>query len=252
MLTAFRKVLETRYRLQEWPHFQNAVLYETVTPACRYTYVVCPLERLDRLALVVGGTFDELLAVSMLAFLMDRQDELSGNLSVTKLVGFTCAGYQFDAVLVLGWDSHHAYDAVDEALSKATLQVWPIYRCEFTGHETPEEVDLIVHRGPCLPNWTRGPCPLVYIRVRNRKTGVQIRRKHYTDSAYALHELNALPADPKSHVELENYLGQKVIATNQGTDYVARSADKAHERAIRRGTGEHWLKEFLEVGLTAE
>src|SRR5262245_18168501 len=211
----FAPILRRHYDLRNSSVCPGAVAYTDTVPAHSFVSVFCPVDSLDLFLLCTArDSFNAELAKAMFGLASARRGELSVDAPVTKLDGLHVHGLAFEALLVLNWQSHHAYETLDHNLKQQTLELCPIYKCEFSGRESPKDIDTIRHHGPCTVDWNRKPSPLVYVTVRNRKTRVRMQRR-YTSVAYAIHELRTLEEDGESSVVLENFLEQKIVLTKR-------------------------------------
>lgn len=250
MLSMYKSLLDKEYRLKEAHFFPDAFVYEDRTPAHHFTSVVCLCEELQLILLVnARDVFDERLCKSVIEHARSHKGSLSIEKPVMIIEGFRSDRYAFDSVLVLNWECHGMYEMLDQELNRRTLEVAPIYRCEFVGDETPREIDEIRHRGPCTIDWTREPAPIVYLRYKNRKTKSGANKKIYMTVSATLVQLEALPADGESYVQIENFRREVVKITRRPADYEIEPKAPTGKMSIKVSDLGKWLDSFLKLGL---
>ncbi|MFE1877995.1 hypothetical protein ACFW9N_45395 [Streptomyces sp. NPDC059496] len=154
---------------------------------------------------------DDGLAMAVLAFA--RQHQLGRGREArpfTVLSGFSYGAYRFDAVAAASPTVHGYHHGRDEALNEVVSAVFPAYRCEFRGDETPEEAALRFTRMLRPTFVTRSPVPYLRMRYENTRTGGGSAgtSRGFTRQDVLLRELGFLEGDPGSFVEFENAHGE--------------------------------------------
>ena len=189
----------------------GAYIYHDQTPAHRFTTVVAPIDNGKHcLALASRDFFDQKLAKSVLAFLFNRLNSLSPKNPLRIVEGFTCEGFSFDSVAVLSPSAGNQFEHENESLNKKTHVAFPMFRCELSGNEPPDLVDLIRHDFLPSLDWRRQPCPKILMAFWNPKTKIRSTRRKpsLTTLQNALTEIENSVGVEKAWIDLENYRGR--------------------------------------------
>ena len=250
MAINLRAVLQSEYDLQVEDCFPNGIRYENETPQHKFVSVVGPLSNGSPFILLTArDSFDKMLCKSLFLFLDSHSACLSLERGVTIIEKFQHDDYAFDSVLVLNGSYHRSYEHFSNELNQHTLEAFPILRCEFTGSETVDEMEGIRRYGPCTIDWHREPSPYVKMRFHNQKTGASSFGKQlwYTKARNAEDELLELTDEPKSFVEIMNFLGEWVRIVVTAETYTIKGNDSS--RSVHKSHITSWLKEFLMMGM---
>ncbi|MFD4598962.1 hypothetical protein ACFWPQ_13105 [Streptomyces sp. NPDC058464] len=176
---------------------------------------------------------DEALARAVLAFARAHEAELiAEGRFLTCVGGFEASGYSFDAVaaVVPGVHGHHRVQNPD--LTPLTTIVFPAYRCEFSGRETPEEAEARYHKMLTTADIGRGPMPFLKMRFDHPRTG-----GGSDNPGRALARPEVLPAEipelrnaPGGFVKYENHTGDvRRVQWDQNGTWVLSGASGSQE-----------------------
>ncbi|WP_217170288.1 hypothetical protein [Streptomyces sp. AC512_CC834] len=113
-------------------------------------------------------TYDEGLAVSILRFAREHEDEMAArNPFLGSIEGFEPpAGRRFDAVVSIAPKVHRFYHAEKPELTEHVWLAYPAYACEFSGRETLDEA-VTRYRMLGLTDLDRTPVPFLKMRFAN-------------------------------------------------------------------------------------
>jgi hypothetical protein len=217
-----RKSLDLAKELSQWnavpfAFISGAFIFYRVTPAHRFATVVAPiLEGEYCVVLPSRDFFDESLAADVLAFVAKRASVLSIEKPLVLLDHFASSQYSFDVVAVLSPAAAKQFEQENDVLNRRAFVVFPIYRCELSGDESPELVDSIRHDFLPSLDWKRAPCPKVTMAYRNKKNKASSRAT-LTKLATVLYEVKELYEAEGSWIKLENYAGHRChLAWSEG------------------------------------
>ncbi|MCI0563347.1 MAG: hypothetical protein MN733_33140, partial [Nitrososphaera sp.] len=187
----------------------GAFTFTDETPAHRFANVVAPIFNGEYCVVLSSRDyFDESLAAAVIDFVVKRASSLSAERPLVLLDGFTCPQYSFNAVAVLSPAAANRFEHENDVLNERAFVVFPIYRCELSGDESPELVDSIRHGLLASLDWKRSPCPKVTMAYRNRKNKAGSRPR-LTTLDTVLHEVDELYDSEGSWIELHNYAGHR-------------------------------------------
>lgn len=152
-------------------------------------------------------SFDEGLAVALLAFAREHSAELLGSPErpLVLVEGFGHPGYAFDSVVAAGPAIHGHYPD-DAEVNEAVRSVVPAFRCEFTGDEDVADAEHRYVRPNGVPGtkWGREPFPFLKMRFRGNDGVLPAEREFYRPKLLVSWiKRNEGSAD--LFVELENY-----------------------------------------------
>jgi hypothetical protein len=221
------------------------------TPSHTFTAVVVLLPVLSRISVLASRDFfDERLAIEIAEWLLSQQDRISLSVDVQLLNSFTCNGYGYSGILALGPQCHHWFVGRSSDLHSQTIEVFPIYKGELSGDESPEEIDTLRHEVICTVDWRRQPSPQARVIVSNESTGVSTRQYGFVilPMRRLLHELGALKADTDS-VTVRNVYAQECVFFRRGQDFVVTALNVNTEIQVSRDRIESWVRDFLQDGL---
>jgi hypothetical protein len=232
----------------------SAYQYEVQTPAYHFTTVVATLSGPNSfVALVARNSFDPALASAVLQFVRNRSVVLGPNESVRILPDFSHADYPFDCVLVVGPKAHVLFQNESAALHSQTLELIPIRHCEFSGDETPDLFQLIRRKFVSTLDWRRTPSPRIWMSFHDFSTGVRStgQKPGLATAAQATHQIHQLIKDPRSWVEIANYLGQSIRLSVEDHVYLARQGEGGNAVRINESEIDEWTNQFLMEGIDA-
>jgi hypothetical protein len=243
----------SRRGLQTADFSENAYWFEIETPAHRFTNVVAVLDRERYLGLVARDSFDPQLAASVIQFVRDRQAEIVPTNPVAILERFHHQGCLFDCVLVVSPQANVLYQTESPTLHSRSFEAIPIYRCEFSGDETPELFRLV--RSDFVPtlDWRRSPAPRIWMSFRDAASGVRSTGHKPSLAALdqAIYQIHQLPLAEDSWVQIDNYLAEGARLSFRGREYVIEST-AVDTRAVPESEIDSWTRQFLTVGLHPE
>jgi hypothetical protein len=167
---------------------------------------------------------------------------------LTILDGFNFGMYSVDCVGVLSPDVAKPFVAECASLGKSTFVAFPMYRCEFTGNEDGETIDMMRHDIVSTLDWRRQPSPVVKMRFRNSLTGVHSTQQQggYAKLDFLFRQIEEMSGGVESYVEVENYRGNtcRISVTRNGfslrSDMMGNDATLAGVEEVRS-----WLLEFV-------
>ena len=144
-------------------------VYRNVTPKFTFTNYVLAVHQPELLVrITIRGEFSEPMAKS----LMDFVDGMESSLSISQpLVIHPVRIGPFTDVCVINSECHNAFRTFKGELHARTLLVFPSYRCEFSGDETPHITKLMREDLIDTVNWKRSPSPKISARYQNYTTG---------------------------------------------------------------------------------
>ena len=118
--------------------------------------------------------------------------------------------YKFDALLTAPSDYHSYFKGRLDAQRGNLFFCCPIYRCEFSGHESSREFYLLRREIVPTLNWKREPAPKILLRFDNPKTGGGTIPRKRIPAKYPilLREIDELSGVPEGFIEIENYRGR--------------------------------------------
>ncbi|MGH6656356.1 MAG: hypothetical protein ACRDVE_14270 [Actinocrinis sp.] len=152
-------------------------------------------------------SYDEGLAVSVLAFARQHESELIAvpDRPLVLAEGFAYPGRGFDMVAAIGPGVHENHDE-DGPLHAVTRVVFPVYRCEFSGIENEEEARYRYSRaaGATPSRLGRQPRPTMKIRYRPDDGSVMAERDYFTPNSLQ-YQFPKLENRPDRFLEFENF-----------------------------------------------
>jgi len=119
--------------------------------------------------------------------------------------------YGFEALLIAPSDYHSYFKGrLDDKRQKLMLCV-PIYRCEFSGDESPEQFTTLRRDVVPILSWTRAPAPKIVLRFDNPKTRAGTGSRYvFAKEPLLAREVDNLDGVPNGFIELQNYKGRTV------------------------------------------
>jgi len=238
--------------LEPTPFGSRAYRWETRTPRQSFSTVVASLTHGGwYLAMVVRDWFDEGLAGAILRFVDGAEERLDLGEVSQILTGFHHEPFGFDAVMLLSPRAHKQFLPRSEQLHARTLEAFPIFRCEFTGDEPADVIELIRHRFVSTVDWRREASPQVHLRFFNARTGVRSTgaRMGLASLGSLEFELRTLTDASGSFIEIRNFLGEECRVTAAGDTILVSLPDPAPRVALTRAESQPWVRGFLIRGL---
>lgn len=123
-----------------------------------------------------------------------------------------------DFYCALGSNFHDTFSVKFPDIQKQTIVVFPIYRCEFSGTESPEIFKLMRKEFVPTLDWDRPPFCKATVAFENKSTGVKSSNRGLAKQEFIFKELHAFKGGAGSSMEIENFLGQRVTVTRGGDD----------------------------------
>src|SRR5262249_37378461 len=144
------------------------------------------------------------------------------------------------------------FEHENRELSSRTCEVFPMFRCEFSGEETCELIDLIRHDFVVTIDWKRQPSPLVYLRFRNTKTGIRStgNTMGLTSADCFFEQLHEL-AGEDSFIEAKNYKGEVCCISRKDDNYIFTLAPSQDSVVVPANQIDDWATSYLTKGMTA-
>jgi hypothetical protein len=166
----------------------------------------------DRRHLLDTSSRDRLdlaLMRSVLKFGREHEAEVLDAAPLAVLEGFSAPGYRFDALVAAMPSVHRAFKAKDRELHAVTYDVYPAYRCEFSGQETEDEARYRFEDDVDLADYHREPNPFVRFRYLDTKNhgGSIGDERGFASLHYLIVTLKDLGGEG-SFVEFENFRGE--------------------------------------------
>lgn len=156
---------------------------------------------------VMGGVGESLIApVLSFARVHGLESRLDGSVQAI-LDGFAHPGYDFDTVAAVKPEIHGYHAREHSELQNLSIGVFPAYRCEFSGHESEEEVSVRFKRMLHPANLSRAASPYLKMSYQNTRTrgGSTGPGRGFTTLKVLQRELKLLESADDSFVEFENY-----------------------------------------------
>jgi hypothetical protein len=116
---------------------------------------------------------------------------------------------QMDVVVLLGLPHLNKVGTIDPSLDDRTVFAFPAYRCEFSGHESPDMFDELIHGQSDIGNWNRPVQAQIWIDICNpdaRERGRLVGELCLTDFETVVEEITEL-SRPEDSVTLKNFRG---------------------------------------------
>jgi hypothetical protein len=241
------------HTLESFPAVPGAYVYRDQTPAHSFVTVIAPASDTQWfLALTARDFFDEALAANIVDFVRSRWQSVSPERSIFIIEGFHYAGYDFDSVAVLSPKCGNIFEHENQELSLRTFVSFPIFRCEFSGQETCDLIDMIRHDFVSTLNWKRRVSPQVYVRFRNNRTGVGSTGKKLglTSTDILFEQLHDLTGDNSSFIDVKNYKGELCHITRED-NYVISLPPSQKIVSVPANEIDSWVSTYLTKGLSA-
>jgi len=249
-VTTLRERLKRYCDVEAIPFRGEAVPYKNRTPAHEFVTVLMPLVINDLFVFMTArDSFDASLCNSLLDFVKSREGEVASANPFTVLDGVRDERFGFAALAVASPACHHMYETQDAWLHDHAIEVFPVHRCEFSGKETLEQIDIVRHYGPTTIDWAREAVPLVLMKWENLRNGSSSHAETlYVSEGFAVNELENLESDARSHVEIQNFRRVSCRVERSATEFAV--AVPGHPHAIRFNAFHvrSWLAKFLREG----
>lgn len=225
----------------------GVVRCQDVLPRTKYFYYLKLAEvgsAAPDYVLVSENKMDDDFSVEVLASAAAENVSVSSRL---KKYPLRTAKYGFTSMLFAD-SSYHAYfkGRLDEKRSNLVLVV-PIYDCEFTGDESPDEFAMM--RRDLVPtlNWEREVAPKILVRFDNPKTrGGTGDSKVLVKYGTLTREIDNLQGVNNGFIEIINYQGavREVLSADDGFVLI-HERDDNHRETLNRDALLDALHRFL-------
>lgn len=205
----FEKLLEGQYSIKEVSSLPGCLFYDFTTPAHRFGNYVLRYRGQALLVPTRDQSFNQ------------RPVKLLRDLTKTELIDFDFPFQVFDNIEISGTsfecaarispEYHDMLKHLSLKLHEQTHVVFPMFRCEFSGDESPEIVRLM--RKDLVPtlDWSRTPAPKIMMSYANTLTKARSKGMGLGLAGYStlIREINnlRLPDSDGSYVTARNYLG---------------------------------------------
>ena len=228
----------------------SAYRLENRTPAHVFTTVVVHFKDAYYLATTARDFFDEDLAKGLFDFVSAHGKEVDGEKVSQMLEGFSHPSYAFNAVMILSPQAHKLFRVQSKTLHSRTLEIFPIYRCEFSGTEAPELIELIRHDFVSTIDWKRMPSPQIRMSFSDTCTGVRSTGKKPGLAKLSVldDKVRRLIGCPGSVIEVENFRGDHTKFSAENGKFVLSLPGSAEKTALSADGALRWLREFLIEG----
>jgi hypothetical protein len=239
------------YCLEPFPLVEGAYWYSDRTPAHSFTTVISPVSNDPFfLALRARDYFDDRFAASMLEFVRDRWDSVNLSQPMLIIEGFKYPGYNFNSLVVLNPVCGNAFENENATLSSRTFVIFPIHRCEFSGDETCELIDLIRHDFVSTLDWKRRISPQIYVRFHNTLTGARSTGKKMglASADFLFEQLHELSSDKSSFIEVNNYKKEFCRFTRKDDNFVVTLSTSQQTINIPPDQIDRWITSYLTKG----
>jgi hypothetical protein len=240
------------HHLRQLSSVKETYSFEAKTPAHLFTNVIADLTDGQRyLALVARDSFDQDLASALIGFVRKHYPELRQSIPCQILSGFKYEGAKFDCILAINPNAHGLYVKESPRLHELTIEAIPIYRCEFSGDETVEILQLARRKYVDTLDWRREPSPRVWLAFSDVAMGVRStgHKLGLTTKKDAILKVRRVAESSESWVELENYAGQHVRITFRDSGYAIESKTLKLSVTIDRSAIDEWIEHFLLIGI---
>ncbi|POP40661.1 hypothetical protein CHU32_26140 [Superficieibacter electus] len=152
--------------------------------------------------------------------------QLSFNKKITSLnkVNISTNHYGFDSLLLAPSGYHGHFNGVLDDKRSELILCSPIYHHEFSGNESVDEFREMRTRRVHIDRWDRKPEPKILVRFNNTKTGGGTIGNEYIlmSDARLKSEIHNLNGVVNGFIEVENYLGERIIISTTVNTYQLR------------------------------
>jgi hypothetical protein len=207
----------------------DAILITDQTPTHSFAMVVAVLPGGKYcVAIPARDSFDDRLAADVLGMVRKRYRAIVRGGTVAVFDGFTSAGHSFDTVFVLSPDAAEQFKYDHPELSKVTFVAFPGFRCELSGDEVPDEVQLIRHKLLPTVDWHRSPCPKVGMAFRNvkRQNWSKGDAPGLTTLKRVNEEIRNLADSEESWVIVKNYTDRRYRIEWKDNEFIVMTDDR--------------------------
>lgn len=204
-----RRTVEEISNVRAFPGLENAWHWTALGDRVNFVLVLTSDGR-HALQVNTRDHFDAGVVRSVLTFCLAHEALALKANPLTILKGFSAQGTKFDIAVSAAPEVHQFHKTERPALHEVTYRVFPAYRCEFSGRETPKEAVLRMAKMVDPANLTRKPEPVVRLRYLNPRTKGRTlgENRGLADPMVLFGEVERLENTPGGFVEFENYLGQ--------------------------------------------
>lgn len=123
-----------------------------------------------------------------------------------------------DFYCVLGSDFHDTFSTKFPDAQQKTVVIIPVYRCEFSGNESPAVLKLMRKEFVPTLDWDRPPFCKATVAFENKSTGVKSTNRGLSKQEFIFKELHSFRGGDGSSMEIENFLGQRIAVTRRNDD----------------------------------
>lgn len=233
---------------EPFPATVPAYIYDSSTPAHRFTGVIGAIDKGARyVAVLARDFFDPELARALLEFANAWRKDWTVDDDIRIIEGFKHPGYGFDSVALLGPRVHELYSLDSEALNARSVLGVPIFRPEFVGDESADLLEVVRKDYVSTLDWKRKPSPRVNLRFNDTAAGYRStgRKLGLEKPETATEIISKLTDAQGSFAEIQNYLGEvrKLIA--EDGEFVVTTPEGGKEERVARKRIAAWMDEFL-------
>jgi hypothetical protein len=199
--------------------------------------------------------FDHAKALRLIEFMQGNWDGSMPGKGMRILPGLAPNG--MDVAVLLGIPHLRKVGTIDRSLDDRTVFAFPAYRSEFSGFESPELFDELIHTRSDIGDWGRPMRPQTWIVIRNPGARARARRVGVAclaELATVQDEIRHL-ANEAGYLEITNFERHTMQIVSSENAMILKCPDMQSE--IFRGSPEaavRFVNVFLiegKAGLTA-
>lgn len=194
-------------------------------------------------------TWDSKLASAIMRFTKQHESELRDPRPLAVVDGFVDPRGKFDTIAAVSHVVHQMWTPINPRVTKLTVVLYPIYRCELSGHESADVLSTLIPRLLYIGDWNRDPSPIAWMRFSNTRTGVKTTNKGFgVDTADTLYDAIADMTKQGSVTEAKNFKDQLLrFEYREGALWVTVPGEEPKKTAKKAALSV--AKRFLEHGL---
>lgn len=199
-------------------NIENDIFYSTdETPSHKFIYIF-----ISKNDFIINIAVRDFLDINIISKLSEKISKLNiDNIpeNIQKIQDVNFVGLNFNSLMLLP-PSYHimGYEDTEEIpFLENTIIAFPIYHCEFSGNETPDEIKYMRRDIVSTIDWNREITPKIKIRYKNfiTKSKTVGNRFYLSKESTLINEINDLK-DDKSFIELENYSNKIIVLKSVG------------------------------------
>ena len=118
--------------------------------------------------------FDHAKALRLIEFMQRNWDGAMPGKGMRILPDFSKSG--MDVAVLLGLPHLSKVGTIDRSLDDRTVYTFPAFRCEFSGVESPDLFDELIHTSSDIGDWARPMRPQIWIVIGNPAASARARR----------------------------------------------------------------------------